>query len=250
MKLHGVVNASQDSLATFSIALDVDSAIKRSQELINKGCVGIDLGAAGSTQYAERISTEEEWSRLDGKIQAIAALGVELSVDTWNPEIMFRSLEAGANFMNASDGLQNPAMVEIAAQTGVPVILPFLSGEDPKSLDFITGDPIPHLLDWFETSLNRLDRLGISKNQLILDPGTGFGPADWDWKDRYIYQEQIYTNLEKLRVFDLPIYIALPWKMEDGRKQLLEILLQVGFDYGRTHVPEKVFSVQQELGLK
>ena len=106
MKLHGVVNASQDSLATFSIALDVDSAIKRSQELINKGCVGIDLGAAGSTQYAERISTEEEWSRLDGKIQAIAALGVELSVDTWNPEIMFRSLEAGANFMNASDGLQ------------------------------------------------------------------------------------------------------------------------------------------------
>ena len=57
MKLHGVVNASQDSLATFSIALDVDSAIKRSQELINKGCVGIDLGAAGSTQYAERIST-------------------------------------------------------------------------------------------------------------------------------------------------------------------------------------------------
>ena len=38
--------------------------------------------------------------------------------------------------------------------------------------------------------------------------------------------------------------------MEDGRKQLLEILLQVGFDYGRTHVPEKVFSVQEELGLK
>ena len=153
VKLHGVINASQDSLAEFSIALDVDSAIKRANELIKDGCVGIDLGGAGSTQYAERISTEEEWERLDGKVQAIANLGIELSVDTWNPEIMFRALEAGANFMNAADGLQNPAMVEIAVQTGVPVVLPFLSGDDPKSLQFVSGDPVAHIVDWFEISL-------------------------------------------------------------------------------------------------
>ena len=44
----------------------------------------------------------------EGKIEAISALGIELSIDTWNPEIMERALDAGANFMNASDGLQNP----------------------------------------------------------------------------------------------------------------------------------------------
>jgi len=248
VKLHGVINASQDSLAEFSIALDVDSAIKRANELIKDGCVGIDLGGAGSTQYAERISTEEEWERLDGKVQAIANLGIELSVDTWNPEIMFRALEAGANFMNAADGLQNPVMVEIAVQTGVPVVLPFLSGDDPKSLQFVSGDPVAHILDWFEVSLNRLDQLGVTKDQLILDPGTGFGPANWDWEDRYAYQEQIYSNLEKLRVFDLPIYIALPWKMDEGRQHLLEILLRVGFDYGRTHIPKQVLEIKKELG--
>ncbi len=248
MKLHGVVNASQDSLAEFSIALDVDSAIKRARELIEDGCVGIDLGGAGSTQYAERVSTEEEWSRLDGKVQAIANLGIELSVDTWNPEIMFRALEAGANFMNAADGLQNPEMVEIAVQTRVPVVLPFLSGDDPKSLQFVSGDPVAHIVDWFEVSLNRLDKLGIARDQLILDPGTGFGPANWDWKDRYAYQEQVYSNLEKLRVFDLPIYIALPWKMDEGRQHLLEILLRVGFDYGRTHIPKQVLEIKKELG--
>ena len=247
MKLHGVINASGDSLADFSIALDVESAVKRAKDLIQKGCVGIDLGAAGSTQFASRIEVEEEWARLDGKIQAIAELGVELSVDTWKPEIMSKSLEAGANFMNASDGMQNPEMVEIAVSTGVPVVLPFLSGEDPKSLEFVTGDPIEVIVRWFEKSIDELDRKGLNRDQLILDPGTGFGPANWDWEDRYRYQERVYSNLDQLRIFDLPVYVALPWKFEDGRRQLLEILLEVGFDYGRTHLPQKILDIKREL---
>mgnify|MGYP001357532577 FL=1 len=247
MKLHGVINASGDSLADFSIALDVESAVKRAKELIQVGCVGIDLGAAGSTQYASRVELEEEWERLDGKIQAIAELGVELSVDTWKPEIMARALEAGANFMNASDGMQNPEMVEIAVSFGVPVVLPFLSGDDPKSLEFVTGDPIEVIVQWFEKSLDELDKKGLKKSQLILDPGTGFGPANWDWKDRFEYQERVYSNLDQLKTFGLPVYVALPWKFEDGRKDLLEILLKIGFDYGRTHLPQKILEIKKEL---
>ncbi len=128
MKLHGVINASPDSLADFSIAETVEAARTRAELLIEQGCVGIDLGGAGSTQFAERVELEQEWDRLDGKIQTIAELGVELSVDTWQPEIMERALDAGANFMNAADGLQNPDMVALAADRGVPVVLPFLSG--------------------------------------------------------------------------------------------------------------------------
>ena len=201
MKLHGVINASGDSLADFSIALDVESAVKRAKELIDDGCVGIDLGAAGSTQFANRVEIEEEWDRLDGKIQAIAELGVELSVDTWKPEIMARSLEAGANFMNASDGMQNPEMVEIAVSSGVPVVLPFLSGDDPKSLEFVTGDPIKQIVNWFESSLDKLEKTGLKREQLILDPGTGFGPANWEWEDRYRYQDRVYINIVDLNNF-------------------------------------------------
>ena len=250
MKLHGVINASGDSLADFSIALDVESAVKRAKELIQQGCVGIDLGAAGSTQFASRIEMEEEWERLDGKIQAIAELGVELSVDTWKPEIMARALEAGANFMNASDGMQNPEMVEIAVSSGVPVVLPFLSGEDPKSLEFVTGDPIEVIVRWFEKSLDELEKKGLKKDQLILDPGTGFGPENWNWKDRFKYQERVYSNLDQLKTFGLPVYVALPWKFEDGRKELLEILLKVGFDYGRTHLPQRIIEIKKELEFR
>ena len=242
-----MINASGDSLADFSIALDVESAVKRAKELVNDGCVGIDLGAAGSTQFASRVETEEEWERLDGKVQAIAELGVELSVDTWKPEIMARSLEAGANFMNASDGMQNPEMVEIAVSSGVPVVLPFLSGDDPKSLEFVTGDPIKQIVNWFESSLDKLEKTGLKREQLILDPGTGFGPANWEWEDRYRYQERVYSNIGELKIFGLPIYVALPWKFEDGRKHLLEILLENGFDYGRTHLPKKVLEIKREM---
>ena len=242
-----MINASGDSLADFSIALDVESAVKRAKELVTVGCVGIDLGAAGSTQFASRVEIEEEWERLDGKIQAIAELGVELSVDTWKPEIMARSLEAGANFMNASDGMQNPEMIEIAVSSGVPVVLPFLSGDDPKSLEFVTGDPIKQIVNWFESSLDRLEKTGLKREQLILDPGTGFGPANWEWEDRYRYQERVYSNIGELKIFGLPIYVALPWKFEDGRRHLLEILLENGFDYGRTHLPKKVLEIKREM---
>ncbi|MEC8364572.1 MAG: hypothetical protein VXZ51_01290, partial [Actinomycetota bacterium] len=92
-----------------------------------------------------------------------------------------------------------------------------------------------------------LDKKGLKKNQLILDPGTGFGPANWDWKDRFEYQERVYSNLDQLKTFGLPVYVALPWKFEDGRKDLLEILLKIGFDYGRTHLPQKILEIKKEL---
>ncbi len=247
MKLHGVINASHDSLADFSIALTIEETMSRAKELIQKGCVGIDIGAAGSTQFADRVDTDEEWSRLEGKIEALSSLEIELSIDTWNPEIMKRALDAGANFMNASDGLQNPLMVDLAAERQVPVVLPFLNGNDPKSLEFVSGDPLETILPWFDETLTKLEKSGIKQQQLILDPGTGFGPADWAWEERQQFQERIYRNLERLRVFGLPVYIALPWKMEEGRRELLDILLEVGFDYGRTHIPEQILDAQKEL---
>ncbi|MDG2300872.1 MAG: dihydropteroate synthase [Acidimicrobiales bacterium] len=247
MKLHGVINASHDSLADFSIALTIEETMSRAKELIQKGCVGIDIGAAGSTQFADRVDTDEEWSRLEGKIEALSSLEIELSIDTWNPEIMNRALDAGANFMNASDGLQNPLMVDLAAERQVPVVLPFLNGNDPKSLEFVSGDPLETILPWFDETLTKLEKSGIKQQHLILDPGTGFGPADWAWEERQQFQERIYRNLERLRVFGLPVYIALPWKMEKGRRELLDILLEVGFDYGRTHIPEQILDAQKEL---
>ena len=252
MRLHGVVNASPDSLAEFSVATTVENALARAADLLEGGCVGIDLGGAGSTQFADRIDIDTEWGRLDGKVQSLAELcesrGAELSVDSWQPEIMRRALDCGATMINAADGLQNPAMVELAAQRDVAVVAPFVWGDDPKSSRRVTGDPVEAICRWFHCSLHRWEQAGIERSRLLLDPGTGFGPPDWEWPDRYRYQRRVYENLDALRALGLPIYLPLPWKQTAEHDELLEICLRSGFDYGRCHRPQHVLSAMARLG--
>ena len=253
MRLHGVVNASPDSLADFSVATTIEGAVDRATELLDGGCVGIDLGGAGSTQFADRVDVDAEWQRLDGKVQALAALcesrGAQLSVDSWQPEIMRRALDCGATMMNAADGLQNPAMVRLAAERDVPVVAPFVWGADPKASVPVAGDPVEVICGWFRRSLRRWEEAGVERSRLILDPGTGFGPGDWEWADRYRYQKSVYGNLDALRVFGLPLYLPLPWKQTEQHDELLEICIRVGFDYGRCHRPDRVLEAMKRLGL-
>ena len=223
----------------------------RASDLLDKGCVGIDLGGAGSTQFADRVDVDVEWHRLDGKVQALAALcesrGAELSVDSWQPEIMRRALACGATMINAADGLQNPAMVRLAAQQDVPVVAPFVWGADPKASRHVIGDPVEVICEWFDRSLQRWEIAGIERSRLILDPGTGFGPPGWEWPDRYRYQRRVYENLDALRAFGLPVYLPLPWKQTDQHDELLEICIRAGFDYGRCHRPDRVLAAISRL---
>ena len=252
MRLHGVVNASPDSLADFSVATTIEGAVARATELLDGGCVGIDLGGAGSTQFADRVDVEAEWQRLDGKVQALAALcesrGAQLSVDSWQPEIMRRALDCGATMINAADGLQNPAMVRLAAERDVPVVAPFVWGADPRASVPVAGDPVEVICGWFRRSLRRWEEAGVERSRLILDPGTGFGPGDWEWADRYRYQKRVYENLDALRAFGLPLYLPLPWKQTDQHDELLEICIRAGFDYGRCHRPDRVLAAMERLG--
>ncbi|MGA1244448.1 MAG: dihydropteroate synthase, partial [Ilumatobacteraceae bacterium] len=93
MFLYGVVNASGDSLNTDSIATTPQAATRRAEYLLDHGCQGIDLGGQGSTDNATVVSWEEEWSRLEAIVDALAALGVPLSIDSWKPEVTRRALE-------------------------------------------------------------------------------------------------------------------------------------------------------------
>ena len=251
MKLHGVINASPDSLARFSVVETTGEALARGESLLDAGCEGIDIGGAGSTAFADRVDIDTEWGRLDGKIGALAGLcaerGAELSVDSWQPEVMRRALDCGATMINAADGLQHPAMLDLAARSHVPVVAPFVWGADPKDSRPVQGDPVAVICGWIERSLHNWEHAGIDRSRLILDPGTGFGPPDWRWADRYLYQKRVYTNLDALRQFGLPIYLPLPWKQTPDHDELLEICVRAGFDYGRCHLPERVMAAVRSV---
>ncbi len=243
MELFGVCNASPDSLNADSIVTDLESALARLTDLFAHGAQHIDLGGQGSTFQATQVDTETEWSRLAEIIPALAAAsartGALLSVDTWNPVVMERSLDAGATVMNAADAMQLAAMWELAAERGCPVVLPFMLGPDPLHLEHVSGDALEVMLAWFTDKLAMADTYGIRAN-MILDPGTGFAPLGWEWESRYHYQKYIYSNLDKLRTFDLPLYIALPWRETPQHDELLHIVLSHGVEYGRAHYPGKI----------
>ena len=245
MFLYGVVNASPDSLNTDSIATTPDAAVARARRLLADGADGIDLGGQGSTDAATVVDWREEWERLAPIVPALAALEVPLSIDSWRPEVVRRALEAGATVLNAADGMQSEAMWDVAAEFDAPIVVPFLSGPDPAD------GPRPARSRRGHRRVLRGpsgpgDRRG-ARHRCILDPGTGFAPPAWPWEERYLYQKRVYTNLDALRRFELPLYIALPWKETAQHDELLEIVVAQDPEFGRAHYPAKVRAFERRV---
>jgi dihydropteroate synthase len=246
MFLFGVINASPDSLHAESIVDGPASALARAGWLAANGAEGIDLGGQGSTDIASVVDPEAEWSRLEAIVPALAARRSELSIDTWRPEVADRALRAGATVLNAADGMQNEAMWAVAAEHQVTVVVPFLSGPNPKAMARVSGDPVRAIVDFFEARLAMADRFGM-RSRCLLDPGTGFAPPSWPWEERYLYQREVYSRLDELRRFGLPLYIALPWKRTAQHDELLEIVVRQQPEYGRAHFPDRVRDVEREV---
>ena len=249
MQLFGVVNASPDSLNADSIVSDEPSALARARFLLAQGCVGIDVGGQGSTDVATVVDPAIEQLRLEEVLPALGSLGVAVSIDTWKPAVADWALSHGATVLNAADGLQAPGMHDVAAAHRCQVVLPFLNGPDPRSLQHTEGDPVTAMERWFEAAIERADRHGIA-DRLVLDPGTGFAPLAWDWASRYHYQKHVYSNLDRLRRFGLPLYVALPWKDTEQHQELMELVVQAGVDYGRVHVPAQVHAAEQRIAAR
>lgn len=246
MFLYGVVNASPDSLNTDSIVSDAASAVARARLLLSQGADALDLGGQGSTDAAEVVPWQAEWERLAPIVPALAELGVELSIDSWRPEVVRRALAAGATVINAADGMQSEQMWTVAAEFRVPIVLPFLSGPNPREMQLVTADPVRVMLEYFDERLAVAERYGL-RDRCILDPGTGFAPPNWPWEQRYEYQKQVYSRLDELRCYGLPLYVALPWKDTPQHWELMEIVLRQRPEYGRAHYPDRVRALEARL---
>ena len=155
MFIYGVVNASPDSLAGDSIATTPAAAVARATQLLADGADAIDLGGQGSTDNATVVDWRDEWARVEHIVPALAELGVDISIDSWRPEVVRRALDAGANVINAADGMQTDEMWQVAADYDVPIVLPFLSGPNPREMDLVRHDPIAVMVEFFESATRR-----------------------------------------------------------------------------------------------
>ena len=182
MLVMGILNATPDSFADGGEHFTYPDAVDHGLKLIAEGADIIDVGGESTRPGAERISAAEEERRVINVISKLADAGKPISIDTMRASTARAAVIAGASIINdVSGGLADAAMLETAAELQVPYIAMHWRGhsKEMNSLAVYTNvvdEVIAELSLRIEAALSA----GVSKSNLIIDPGIGFAkePAD------------------------------------------------------------------------
>jgi dihydropteroate synthase len=171
----GVLNITPDSFYDGGKFLAPDRALAQARQMIAEGADIIDIGAESTRPYGgmEPISADSELARLAPILSGVVALGTPVSIDSMKPEVARFALENGAAIINDVQGLQRGSdMARLAAEFAVPVVVMHNRQTVDPALDII-GD----IEAFFARSLQIAAEAGIPKENIVLDPGIGFGKS-------------------------------------------------------------------------
>ena len=195
----GVLNVTPDSFSDGGDFLEPAAAIDHARRMIAEGADVLDIGAESTRPYggAVAVSIAEEMRRLAPVLPAVLALGVPVSIDTMKAEVAAWALAAGAAIVNDVWGLQRDSeLARVVAQHAVPVIIMHNREAADPSIDIIAD-----ICAFFSHSLDIAARAGIARQNIVLDPGIGFGKTP----------EQSLTaiaRLPELKSFGLPLLVG------------------------------------------
>jgi dihydropteroate synthase type 2 len=171
----GIVNATPDSFSDGGRFLDPERAAKHARELVASGADAIDLGAASSHPDARPVPPDEEIARLAPVLDALVAEGVDVSVDSFSPEVQLFALARGARYLNDIRGFPEPALYPALARTSAQLVVMHSIQRGPATR--AGSDPATLLADidaFFAARIAALEAAGVARERLILDPGMGF----------------------------------------------------------------------------
>ncbi len=213
----GVINTTPDSFSDGGTLyrnahLDIEQAMARARDMATAGAAILDIGGESTRPGAQPVSLQEEMDRVLPLVARIAAeLPVVISVDTSAPELMREAARAGAGMLNDVRALTRAGALEAAASTGLPVCLMHMQGE-PGSMQVAPHyvDVVTEVRDFLQGRVAACERLGIVREQLLLDPGFGFGKT-------VIHNMQLLQGLSKLAVLGFPLVVGLSRKSMIGK---------------------------------
>ena len=176
-RIMGILNATPDSFSDGGTVTDLAGRVR---QLVEEGAEIIDIGGESTRPGAETVPVEAEWSRVAPAIEAAAATGVVVSIDTRKAEVARRALAAGARLFNDVSALTyDPESIAVArdyAEAGGAVCLMHALG-DPKTMqqDPQYEDVLREVYAYLEDRVKTAAEAGIPPEQIIVDPGIGFG---------------------------------------------------------------------------
>ena len=167
----GILNVTPDSFSDGGRHEAAEVALAHARAMIAEGADIIDIGAESTRPGAAAVDETAEWARLEPVLEPVIALGVPVSIDTYKAAIARRACALGAALINDVWGLQkDPAMADVVAEAGVPVVMMHNRLEADASIDILSD-----IDRFFERSMEMAARAGIPRERQILDPGFGFG---------------------------------------------------------------------------
>ncbi len=203
MLVMGILNLTPDSFADGGRHNSFDAGVARGLEMIAEGVDIIDIGGESTRPGADRISAEEEQSRVMPVIAELSKHGAKISIDTMRADTAEKAVQAGASIINdVSGGLSDPAMFATVKKLGVPYILMHWRG-DSKEMNSraIYTDVVNDVISEINSQVDAALDAGISKSQLIIDPGLGFAKdAEHNW--------EILRNLKQFTSMGYPVLIG------------------------------------------
>jgi dihydropteroate synthase len=208
----GCINLSRESTYRDSVAVSLESAVRRGRILAAQGADIVDIGAESSTPKASRVSAEDQIAALVPVVQQLSGQGVAVSVETYDPDVARACLKAGATMLNYSGGVPyDDPIFDLVADFDAALVLCYVPGTDARDLQDLSDDPdpIPMLLDHFARRLDVARERGVES--IAIDPGIGFsfGPPATP-ADRVDKQARMLLSTFRLRLLGLPICHALP----------------------------------------
>ena len=195
----GVLNVTPDSFSDGGRFFDATTALDQARRMVAEGADILDIGAESTRPYGDAVAVpiEEEIRRLAPILPTAVALGVPVSIDTMKAGVAEQAIATGATIVNDVWGLQRDReLARVVAEHGVPVIVMHNRDAADPSLDIMTD-----IAAFFARSLEIADRAGIVRDNIVLDPGIGFGKTP----------EQSLTaiaRLAELKSFGLPLLVG------------------------------------------
>ncbi|MCG9554047.1 dihydropteroate synthase [Vibrio sp. Isolate31] len=203
----GILNVTPDSFSDGGKFNSLDNALLQAERMIQAGVSIIDIGGESTRPGAPDVSLEEELARVIPAIKAIRAkFDVWISIDTSKAEVMRQAVEAGADLINDVRALQEPGALEAAADANVPVCLMHMKGQ-PRTMQTNPSydDVLQDVEAFLQERVEACEAVGISKVQLILDPGFGFGKT-------IEHNYHLLAHLEKFHSLGLPVLAGMSRK--------------------------------------
>lgn len=208
----GIVNITPDSFFDGGRYAAPDEAVRRVRACIDAGADIVDLGAESSRPGSRPVSADEEAARL---LPVLMALQREspccLSIDTWRSATAAMALQRGASVINDISACQwDSALLDVLVQFKPGYVLMHCKGQ-PRDMQRAPqyDDVMCEVLSFFEAKLNALVRAGLPEENIVLDPGIGFGKRLQD-------NLTLLANVERLASFGRPILVGLSMKSMFG----------------------------------